>query len=81
MVMSVLGMALSAGADYEAAIRLANVAGGLEVEKIGVAMKRIVNPHPAVFDSHPLPKGEGIKKARPPMRGGRAQGSSLTGDL
>src|SRR5205807_46706 len=37
MVMSVLGMALSAGADYEAAIRLANVAGGLEVEKIGVA--------------------------------------------
>src|SRR5581483_11219458 len=37
MVMSVLGMALAAGADYEAAIALANVAGGLEVEKIGVA--------------------------------------------
>ncbi len=37
MVMSVLGMALAAGADYEPAIRLANVAGGLEVEKIGVA--------------------------------------------
>jgi D-beta-D-heptose 7-phosphate kinase/D-beta-D-heptose 1-phosphate adenosyltransferase len=37
MVLSVLGMALAAGADYEAAIRLANVAGGLEVEKIGVA--------------------------------------------
>jgi D-beta-D-heptose 7-phosphate kinase/D-beta-D-heptose 1-phosphate adenosyltransferase len=37
MVMSVLGMALAAGADYDAAIRLANVAGGLEVEKIGVA--------------------------------------------
>lgn len=36
MVLSVLGMALAAGADYEAAIRLANVAGGLEVEKIGV---------------------------------------------
>src|SRR5579885_3170679 len=30
------GMAL-AGADYDPAIRLANVAGGLEVEKIGVA--------------------------------------------
>ena len=30
-------MALAAGADYEPAIRLANVAGGLEVEKIGVA--------------------------------------------
>lgn len=38
MVLSVLGMALAAGADYEAAIRLANVAGGLEVEKIGVAI-------------------------------------------
>jgi D-beta-D-heptose 7-phosphate kinase/D-beta-D-heptose 1-phosphate adenosyltransferase len=37
MVLSVLGMALAAGAEYEAAIRLANVAGGLEVEKIGVA--------------------------------------------
>ncbi len=37
MVLSVLGMALAAGADYEAAMALANVAGGLEVEKIGVA--------------------------------------------
>jgi D-beta-D-heptose 7-phosphate kinase/D-beta-D-heptose 1-phosphate adenosyltransferase len=37
MVLAVLGMTLAAGADYEAAIRLANVAGGLEVEKIGVA--------------------------------------------
>jgi len=37
MVLSVLGMALAAGADYAAGIRLANLAGGLEVEKIGVA--------------------------------------------
>jgi D-beta-D-heptose 7-phosphate kinase/D-beta-D-heptose 1-phosphate adenosyltransferase len=37
MVLAVLGMALAAGAEYDAAIRLANVAGGLEVEKIGVA--------------------------------------------
>jgi D-beta-D-heptose 7-phosphate kinase/D-beta-D-heptose 1-phosphate adenosyltransferase len=37
MVLSVLGMALAAGLDYDPAIRLANVAGGLEVEKIGVA--------------------------------------------
>src|SRR5437773_10786928 len=37
MVLSVLGMTLAAGADYDPAIRLANVAGGLEVEKIGVA--------------------------------------------
>jgi len=37
MVLAVLGMALAAGADYGPAIRLANIAGGLEVEKIGVA--------------------------------------------
>jgi D-beta-D-heptose 7-phosphate kinase/D-beta-D-heptose 1-phosphate adenosyltransferase len=37
MVLAVLGMALATGADYEPAIRLANIAGGLEVEKIGVA--------------------------------------------
>jgi D-beta-D-heptose 7-phosphate kinase/D-beta-D-heptose 1-phosphate adenosyltransferase len=37
MVMAMLAMALAAGTDYEPAIRLANVAGGLEVEKIGVA--------------------------------------------
>src|SRR5207302_1869144 len=37
MVLAVLGMALAAGADYGPAIRLANVAGGLEVEKIGCA--------------------------------------------
>jgi D-beta-D-heptose 7-phosphate kinase/D-beta-D-heptose 1-phosphate adenosyltransferase len=36
MVMATLGLALAAGADYDPAIRLANVAGGLEVEKIGV---------------------------------------------
>ncbi len=36
MVMSVLAMALAAGSDYEQAIQLANIAGGLEVEKIGV---------------------------------------------
>ncbi|HEY1380866.1 MAG TPA: D-glycero-beta-D-manno-heptose 1-phosphate adenylyltransferase [Gemmataceae bacterium] len=37
MVLSVLGLALASGAGYDAAIRLANVAGGLEVEKVGVA--------------------------------------------
>jgi D-beta-D-heptose 7-phosphate kinase/D-beta-D-heptose 1-phosphate adenosyltransferase len=37
MVLSVLGIVLAAGADYDEAIRLANIAGGLEVEKIGVA--------------------------------------------
>lgn len=37
MVLGMLGMTLAAGADYDPAIRLANIAGGLEVEKIGVA--------------------------------------------
>jgi D-beta-D-heptose 7-phosphate kinase/D-beta-D-heptose 1-phosphate adenosyltransferase len=37
MVLSVLGIALASGADYGEAIQLANIAGGLEVEKIGVA--------------------------------------------
>ncbi len=36
MVISVLALALASGADYDQAIRLANIAGGLEVEKIGV---------------------------------------------
>ena len=37
MVMAALGLALASGADFDPAIRLANIAGGLEVEKIGVA--------------------------------------------
>ncbi len=37
MVLSVIGLALAAGADYEDAIKLGNVAGGLEVERLGVA--------------------------------------------
>src|SRR5262245_26647435 len=58
MVMSVLGLVLAAGADYPSAIRLANVAGGLEVEKIGVATlsrEEIVNDlfhSPSTADPH-----------------------------
>jgi D-beta-D-heptose 7-phosphate kinase/D-beta-D-heptose 1-phosphate adenosyltransferase len=37
MVLSVLGLTLASGVSYGDAIRLANIAGGLEVEKIGVA--------------------------------------------
>lgn len=36
MVLAVLGLALGAGAGLEDAVRLANVAAGLEVEKLGV---------------------------------------------
>lgn len=37
MVLAMLGVALAAGVGYEEAVQLANVAGGLEVEKVGVA--------------------------------------------
>jgi len=36
MVVSVLGFALAAGLDFAEAVRLANLAGGLEVERLGV---------------------------------------------
>jgi D-beta-D-heptose 7-phosphate kinase/D-beta-D-heptose 1-phosphate adenosyltransferase len=59
MVMSVLGMALASGADYEQAIQLANIAGGLEVEKIGVAtvtrdeiLRDLLTPGHAVSSSN-----------------------------
>ena len=38
MVLAVIGIALASGESYESALRLANVAGGLEVEKIGVTV-------------------------------------------
>ena len=38
MVLSVVGLCLASGADYDEAAALGNVAGGLEVEKIGVAV-------------------------------------------
>jgi D-beta-D-heptose 7-phosphate kinase/D-beta-D-heptose 1-phosphate adenosyltransferase len=38
MVLSVVGLCIAAGADYDEAAELGNVAGGLEVEKFGVAL-------------------------------------------
>jgi D-beta-D-heptose 7-phosphate kinase/D-beta-D-heptose 1-phosphate adenosyltransferase len=68
MVMAVLGMALAAGADYDQAIRLANIAGGLEVEKIGVAtvtreeiLQDILRGDPA----QPTDHGPGLGKLQP----------------
>lgn len=37
MVMAALGYAIASGADWPTAIQLANLAGGLEVERLGVA--------------------------------------------
>jgi D-beta-D-heptose 7-phosphate kinase/D-beta-D-heptose 1-phosphate adenosyltransferase len=38
MVLAVVGLCLACGADYDEAAALGNVAGGLEVEKFGVAL-------------------------------------------
>jgi D-beta-D-heptose 7-phosphate kinase / D-beta-D-heptose 1-phosphate adenosyltransferase len=38
MVLAVVGLCLATGADYDEAAALGNVAGGLEVEKFGVAL-------------------------------------------
>ena len=38
MVLSIVGLCLAGGADYDEAAALGNVAGGLEVEKIGVSL-------------------------------------------
>jgi D-beta-D-heptose 7-phosphate kinase / D-beta-D-heptose 1-phosphate adenosyltransferase len=38
MVLAVVGLCLASGADYDEAAALANVAGGLEVEKFGVSL-------------------------------------------
>jgi D-beta-D-heptose 7-phosphate kinase/D-beta-D-heptose 1-phosphate adenosyltransferase len=38
MVLAIVGLCLAAGGDYDEAAALGNVAGGLEVEKIGVAL-------------------------------------------
>jgi D-beta-D-heptose 7-phosphate kinase/D-beta-D-heptose 1-phosphate adenosyltransferase len=65
MVMAVLGMALAAGADYDPAIRLANVAGGLEVEKIGVAtVSREEILHDLLRGGGPGDGGPGPRKLR-----------------
>ncbi len=38
MVLSVVGLCIACGADYDEAAELGNIAGGLEVEKFGVAL-------------------------------------------
>lgn len=66
MVMSVLGMALAAGADYPEAIQLANVAGGLEVERIGVAtVTRDEIIRDLLHEGVPGEQGRGLRKSLP----------------
>jgi D-beta-D-heptose 7-phosphate kinase/D-beta-D-heptose 1-phosphate adenosyltransferase len=52
MVLSVVGLCLAAGADYDEAAALGNVAGGLEVEKFGVALLTRQEILRDLFDHH-----------------------------
>ena len=52
MVLAVVGLCLASGADYPEAASLGNVAGGLEVEKFGVALLTREEIHRDLVDHH-----------------------------
>ena len=58
MVLAVVGLCLASGADYSEAASLGNVAGGLEVEKFGVALLTRDEIRRDLIDHHML---EGAK--------------------
>jgi D-beta-D-heptose 7-phosphate kinase / D-beta-D-heptose 1-phosphate adenosyltransferase len=59
MVLSVVGLCLACGADYGEAAALGNVAGGLEVEKFGVALLTRQEILRDLFDHH-RPEGSKV---------------------
>src|SRR5438270_11239034 len=59
MVLSVVGLCLASGADYDEAAALGNVAGGLEVERIGVALLSRAEILADLIDHH---RAEGVKR-------------------
>jgi D-beta-D-heptose 7-phosphate kinase/D-beta-D-heptose 1-phosphate adenosyltransferase len=52
MVLAVVGLCLASGADYAEAAALGNVAGGLEVEKFGVALLTRDEIHRDLIEHH-----------------------------
>jgi D-beta-D-heptose 7-phosphate kinase/D-beta-D-heptose 1-phosphate adenosyltransferase len=52
MVLAVVGLCLASGADYAEAAALGNVAGGLEVEKFGVALLTREEIHQDLIEHH-----------------------------
>ncbi len=52
MVLAVVGLCLASGADYAEAAALGNVAGGLEVEKFGVALLSREEIHQDLVEHH-----------------------------
>ena len=65
MVLSVVGLCLAGGADYDEAAALGNVAGGLEVEKIGVALLSRQEILRDLIDHQPAPTTASGSTARP----------------
>jgi D-beta-D-heptose 7-phosphate kinase / D-beta-D-heptose 1-phosphate adenosyltransferase len=59
MVLAVVGLCLASGADYSEAAALGNVAGGLEVEKFGVALLTRDEIHRDLVEHH-APEGSKI---------------------
>ena len=66
MVLAVVGLCIACGADYDEAAALGNVAGGLEVEKFGVALltREEILPRP----DRP-PSSRGLEDPRPETPG------------
>jgi D-beta-D-heptose 7-phosphate kinase / D-beta-D-heptose 1-phosphate adenosyltransferase len=59
MVLAIVGLCLASGADYAEAAALGNVAGGLEVEKFGVALLTREEIHRDLIEHH-APEGAKI---------------------
>ena len=71
MVLAVVGLCVASGADYDEAAALGNVAGGLEVEKFGVALLTRDEILRDLVDHH---RTEGCQDPRP----GSAQSPKFT---
>ena len=79
MVLAVLGYLLAAGADTAAAIEVANVAGGLEVERLGVVpltRREILAELAHTAAAAAEPKILSVGPARSPARSGCARPAS-----
>ena len=74
MVLAVVGLCLASGADYDEAAALGNVAGGLEVEKIGVALLTREEILRDLIDHH-RPEGWQDPRPGPPGRRGSTAGA------
>ena len=80
MVMAMIGLCLAGGTDAADAVRLANVAAGLEVERSGVAVvyrdeirAELLAGHDGAGaqDRHARPGGPAGRRSSPPRREGR----------